>query len=196
MQASQQHRNSGMSNGLYYQPIREVEANFLPQFQTFDRQLCYSDSSQGANYLGQNSYEQYCTLESSSAKGSYVYNSPSTVSFSPNGSPMSQQDSQSYLGDPRYSPDNTYGSPISGSCITEEVNDFKHKLKELETVMLGPDSNFLDSYNGTFQNGTNNTSPEMEGCRQLMEAISNRNLKQILIFCAKAVSDNELLIAH
>jgi hypothetical protein len=196
MQASQQHRNSGMSNGLYYQPIREVEANFLPQFQTFDRQLCYSDSSQGANYLGQNSYEQYCTLESSSAKGSYVYNSPSTVSFSPNGSPMSQQDSQSYLGDPRYSPDNTYGSPISGSCITEEVNDFKHKLKELETVMLGPDSNFLDSYNGTFQNGTSNTSPEMEGCRQLMEALSNRNLKQILIFCAKAVSDNELLIAH
>ncbi|GMY09694.1 scarecrow-like transcription factor PAT1 [Fagus crenata] len=196
MQASQQHRNSGMSNGLYYQPIREVEANFLPQFQTYDRQLSYGDSSQGANYLGQNSYEQYCTLESSSAKGSYVYNSPSTVSFSPNGSPMSQQDSQSYLGDPRYSPDNTYGSPISGSCITEEVNDFKHKLKELETVMLGPDSNFLDSYNGTFQNGTNNTSPEMEGCRQLMEAISNRNLKQILIFCAKAVSDNELLIAH
>ena len=196
MQASQQHRNSGMSNGLYYQPIREVEANFLPQFQTYERQLSYSDSSQGANYLGQNSYEQYCTLESSSAKGSYVYNSPSTVNFSPNGSPMSQQDSQSYLGDPRYSPDNTYGSPISGSCITEEVNDFKHKLKELETVMLGPDSNFLDSYNGTFQNGTNNTSPEMEGCRQLMEAISTRNLKQILIFCAKAVSDNELLIAH
>ncbi|KAK7833490.1 scarecrow-like transcription factor PAT1 [Quercus suber] len=198
MQASQRLRISGMSNGLYYQPIREVEANCLPQFQTFDRQPYYNDSSQASNnYLAQNFYERYCTLESSSANGSYaVHNSPSTVSFSPNGSPMSQQDSHSYPADPHYSPDNTYGSPISGSCITDEVNDFKHKLKELENVMLGPDCNFLDSYDSSFQNGINNTSLEMDSCRQVMEAISNRNLKQILIFCAKAVSDNDLLMAH
>lgn len=206
MQASQRLRISGMSNGLYYQPIREVEANCLPQFQTFDCQPYYNDSSQASNnYLAQNFYERYCTLESSSANGSYaVHNSPSTVSFSPNGSPMSQQDSHSYPADPHYSPDNTYGSPISGSCITDEVHDFKHKLKELENVMLGPDCNvmlgpdcnFLDSYDSSFQNGINNTSLEMDSCRQVMEAISNRNLKQILIFCAKAVSDNDLLMAH
>lgn len=198
MQASQRLRISGMSNGLYYQPIREVEADCLPQFQTFDHQPYYNDSSQASNnYLAQNFYERYCTLESSSANGSYaVHNSPSTVSFSPNGSPMSQQDSHSYPADPHYSPDNTYGSPISGSCITDEVNDFKHKLKELENVMLGPDCNFLDSYNSSFQNGINNASLEMDSCRQVMEAISNRNLKQILIFCAKAVSDNDLLMAH
>lgn len=206
MQASQRLRISGMSNGLYYQPIREVEANCLPQFQTFECQPYYNDSSQASNnYLAQNFYERYCTLESSSANGSYaVHNSPSTVSFSPNGSPMSQQDSHSYPADPHYSPDNTYGSPISGSCITDEVHDFKHKLKELENVMLGPDCNvmlgpdcnFLDSYDSSFQNGINNTSLEMDSCRQVMEAISNRNLKQILIFCAKAVSDNDLLMAH
>ncbi|KAL0001523.1 hypothetical protein SO802_015304 [Lithocarpus litseifolius] len=198
MQASQRLRISGMSNGLYYQPIREVEADCLPQFQTFDRQPYYNDSSQASNnYLAQNFYERYCTLESSSANGSYaVHNSPSTVSFSPNGSPMSQQDSHSYPADPHYSPDNTYGSPISGSCITDEVNDFKHKLKELENVMLGPDCNILDSYDSSFQKGINNTSLEMDSCRQVMEAISNRNLKQILIFCAKAVSDNDLLMAH
>lgn len=198
MQASQRLRISGMSNGLYYQPIREVEANCLPQFQTFDCQPYYNDSSQASNnYLAQNFYERYCTLESSSANGSYaVHNSPSTVSFSPNGSPMSQQDSHSYPADPHYSPDNTYGSPISGSCITDEVHDFKHKLKELENVMLGPDCNFLDSYDSSFQNGINNTSLEMDSCRQVMEAVSNRNLKQILIFCAKAVSDNDLLMAH
>lgn len=206
MQASQRLRISGMSNGLYYQPIREVEANCLPQFQTFDCQPYYNDSSQASNnYLAQNFYERYCTLESSSANGSYaVHNSPSTVSFSPNGSPMSQQDSHSYPADPHYSPDNTYDSPISGSCITDEVHDFKHKLKELENVMLGPDCNvmlgpdcnFLDSYDSSFQNGINNTSLEMDSCRQVMEAISNRNLKQILIFCAKAVSDNDLLMAH
>ncbi|KAM4093016.1 hypothetical protein ACB094_06G083700 [Castanea mollissima] len=198
MQASQRLRISGMSNRLYYQPIREVEANCLPQFQTFDRQPYYNDSSQSSNsYLAQNPYERYCTLESSSANCSYaVHNSPSTISFSPNGSPMSQQDSHSYPANPHYSPDNTYGSPISGSCITDDVNDFKHKLKELENVMLGPDYNFLDGYDSSFQNGINNTSPEMDSCRQVMEAISNRNLKQILIFCAKAVSDNDLLMAH
>lgn len=186
-----------MSNGLYYQPIQEVESYFLPQFRTFDNQLRYNDSSQGTHLSAQNYSEQYCTLESSPANGGYaVYNSPSTVSFSPNGSPMSQQDSQSYPPDQHHSPDNTYGSPISGSCITDDVNDFKHKLKELEIVMLGPDSNFLESYDSTFQNGTDNTSPAMDSWGQVMEAISSGDLKHILIFCAKAVSDNDLLMAQ
>ncbi|KAB1208676.1 Scarecrow-like transcription factor PAT1 [Morella rubra] len=194
MQASQPHRSSGMSNGLYYQPIREVEAYCLPQFPTFDHQLHHNERNPGTNFSGQNSYGRYCTLESSANVSYAIYNSPSTVSFSPNGSPMSQQDSQSYPADQRHSPDNVYGSPISGSCITDEGNDFKHKLKELETVMLGPDSFFLDSYE--FQNGTNNTSLAMDSWRQIMEAISNRDIKQILIFCAKAVSDSELLMAQ
>ncbi|KAG2719497.1 hypothetical protein I3760_03G269800 [Carya illinoinensis] len=196
MQASQQHRSSGMSSGLYYQPVREVEAYCLPQFRAIDHQLHSNDGSQGTHFFAQNSYERYCTLESS-AKGNYaVYTSPSTVSFSPNGSPMSQQDSQSCPADQRHSPDNTYGSSISGSCITDEVNDFNHKLKELETVMMGPDCNFLDSYGYTFQNGTSNTSPAMDSWRQILEAISNRDLNHILILCAKAVSDNDMLMAQ
>jgi hypothetical protein len=196
MQASQQQRSSSMSNGLYHQPIREVEAYYLPQFRTFDHQLRYNDCSQGTNSLAQNFYERYCTLESSPANGDAVYNSPSTVSFTPNGSPLSQQDSQSHPADQHHSPDNTYGSSLSGSCITDEGNDFKHKLKELETVMLGPDSNFLDSYDSSFQKEINNTAPEMDSWRQIMEAISSRDLKQILIFCAKALSDSDLLMAQ
>ncbi|KAL6330403.1 hypothetical protein AAG906_040333 [Vitis piasezkii] len=195
MQASQQHRSSGMSNRLYYLPPQEAEAHCLPQFQSFDHQLCYNDGSQGTNFSFQGSSERYCTLESSSATGSYaIYNSPSTVSFSPNGSPNSQQDSQSYPSDPHHSPDNTYGSPMSASCITDDVSDLKHKLRELETVMLGPDSDIINSYDSTFT--PNKSSLEMDSWRDTMEMISGGDLKQILVACAKSVSDNDLLMAQ
>ncbi|KAA8524822.1 hypothetical protein F0562_011245 [Nyssa sinensis] len=195
MQASQPHRRSIMSNTLYYQPVQEVEAYCLPQFQTLDHQLCYNNSSLGSHFSIQTSRKPYCTLESSSATGSYtVYNSPSTISFSPNGNPMSQQESHSYPPDPHHSPENNYGSPISGSCLTDDVKDLRHKLRELETVMLGPDSDILDSYDSSLQSSI--ASPEIDSWRNMMEAIPKGNLKQVLITCAKAVSDNDLLTAQ
>ncbi|XWS75862.1 hypothetical protein CRYUN_Cryun01aG0128400 [Craigia yunnanensis] len=187
MQASQQHRSSVMTSRLYHQVKQEVEPYCFPEFPTIDRSLCYSDSSHRSHFSLRNSREPYCTLESSSANGSYtVYNSSSTVSFSPNGSPMSQQESQSYPSDLHHSPDNTYGSPISSSCITDDVSDLRDKLRELETVMLGPDSDIIDS----------TTSPEMDSWRLVMDAISRGDLKQVLVSCAKAVSDNDLLMAQ
>ncbi|KDP29900.1 hypothetical protein JCGZ_18469 [Jatropha curcas] len=186
-----------MSSRLYYQPMPEIEAYYMPQFPTLDKQLCYGGSSQGIHSSILNSCEHNCTQESSLANGSFaVYNSPSTLSFSPNGSPVSQQESQSYPSDPHHSPDHNYGSPISGSCITDDVNDFRNKLRELETVMLGPDSDIIDSIESTFQNGTSIESPEMESLRQIVEAISRGDLKHVLIACAKAVSDNDLLMAQ
>ncbi|KAA8526590.1 hypothetical protein F0562_008207 [Nyssa sinensis] len=110
------------------------------------------------------------------------------------GAPLSQQESHSYPPEPHHSPDNTYGSPISGSCITDDVNDFRYRLRELETVMLGPDSDILDSYDSTFPNHI--ASPVMDNWRQMMEAIPRGDLKQVLIACAKAVSDNDLLTAQ
>ncbi|XP_043689022.1 scarecrow-like protein 21 [Telopea speciosissima] len=164
-----QHGSSSRSDRFYYQPMQEVETCCLsPNFPSVDHLLC-SDSGSQLNIIpGESSHEQNCILESSSVTGSYnFYNSPPTVSFSSNGSPVSQQESQSYPADSRHSPDNNYGSPISGSCITEDVNDLRHKLRELETVMLEPDSDIVD-----------------------------RDLKEVLIACAKAVSDNDLLIAE
>ncbi|KAJ7964722.1 Scarecrow-like transcription factor [Quillaja saponaria] len=198
MQESEKHRtSSGMSNGLYYQPIQQIEAFCFPQFETLNHELYYNYGSQGATFSAHSSNKLYCTLESSSAKGSCaVYNSPSTVSFSPNGSPISQQDSQSYPLDQHHSPDNVYGSPMSGSCITDDVNDLKHKLRELESVMLGPDYDNLDNYDSAFKNVMNDISPEMVSWRQIMEAISSRDLKLVLVACAKAVSDNDLLMAQ
>lgn len=197
MQASQQYRNSGMTKRLYYQPAQEVESYCLPQFLTLNHQLSYNGNSQGSHFSVLTSGREYCTLESSSATGTcQVYRSSSTVGFSPNGSPVSRQNSQSYPPDSHYSPDNTYGSPISGSCITDDVNDLKHKLRELETAMLGPDSDVPDSYDSNLHGGTSITSPEMDSWRQMMEIVPRLDLKQVLIACAKAVSDNDRSMAQ
>ncbi|KAH7576639.1 hypothetical protein JRO89_XS01G0122600 [Xanthoceras sorbifolium] len=186
-----------MSSRSFYQPAQEVEAFYLSQFQTIDHHLRCNDSSVVTHFSIPNSYEPFCTLESSSGNLSYnIYNPPSTVNFSPNGSPMSQQQSQSYPPDLHNSPDNTYGSPRSGSCITNDVSDLRHKLRELETVMLGPDSDIIDSIDSTFQNGNDTCSSEMNSGRQIMGAISRRDVKHVLIACAKAVSDNDLLMAN
>ncbi|XP_077221938.1 scarecrow-like protein 21 [Tasmannia lanceolata] len=196
MQASKKHESTDGSQRLYYQgnslPLQDMETYCLHQnFQPSDNPYS-DDGSQGGNFSVQ-THGEFCTLDSSSATASYtVYNSPSTLSFSPNGSPISQQDCQSYLSDPHHSPDNTYGSPISGSCVTDDVTDLKHKLRELETVMLGPDSDILDRIESSFQD---NVLLEPEKWKNVME-IPRGDLKQVLITCARAVADNDLLTAE
>lgn len=164
-------------------PGQEAESYHGTCNQPLDH-LSSDDGCQGANYSVQTSKTQYCTLESSSTSGNYaVYNSPSTLSFSPGGSSLSQQDCPLDLH--FHSPDNPYGSPISGSCVTNGVNDLRNKLRELETVMLGPDSDISDSHESSFQGQI-----PLEA-RQMLE-IAQGDLKQMLITCARAVDDNDL----
>ncbi|GAA0143705.1 hypothetical protein LIER_04321 [Lithospermum erythrorhizon] len=107
----------------------------------------------------------------------------------------SYQESKSYPPCSYQSPDINYGSPLSGSCVTEDMNDFRCKLRELENVMLGPDSDPLDTCNNNIQNSIK-ILPELESWRLIMEAIPTRDLKQLLIACAKAMSDDDLLTAQ
>nr|ADK92865.1 phytochrome A signal transduction 1 [Hypericum perforatum] len=188
-----------MSSRLYNQPKQEVDAYCVPPFQTVNHQQYYSGGSQGTYFSIPNSIKQYCTLDSSSASGNCgAYSStPSTITLSPSGSPISQQESLSYpSGGMKHSPDTTYGSPMSGSCITEEVNDFRIKLRELETVMLGSDCDIVDSIENALLNGTNMASSHLDSLRQAMEAISRGDLYQVLTACAVAVSENNLLMAQ
>ncbi|KAF9610271.1 hypothetical protein IFM89_021832 [Coptis chinensis] len=196
MQASQDHGSSSADHGSYYQAIPEVESISFPQnFQTLDHSS--DDSSHGTHIPIQTSCQQYCTLESSSVSGGYnVYNSPSTVSFSPNGSPSSQQESQSYPADPYHSPQNTYGSPRSVSCITDNQSDLLLKFKELETAILVPDSDNMDCCDSIAQDAANHASEEHDKCRQMMEIIPRGDLTQLLVYCAKSVSDGDLTMAH
>ncbi|KAE8668721.1 Scarecrow-like protein 13 [Hibiscus syriacus] len=178
-----------MATRLHRNIKQEIKSDpyCFPQLPPIDQSFCYSGSSHGSHFSVKNSHEHYCTLEPSFAIGSYTaYDSSLIVGFSPNGSPMSQQDSKLCRSDLHHSPDNTNGSPISGSCITDDVSDLRDKLRELETAMLGPDSDVIES----------TTSPEMASWRLVMDAISRGDLKQVLVSCAKAMSDNDLLVAQ
>lgn len=124
------------------------------------------------------------TLDSSAAAGCMRLDSPSSHSFSPpsirsgSGSPSSQDDSHS---------DSTHGSPVSASCVTvtEDPTDLKQKLKDLEAVMLGPDSEIVNSLETSI---ANQLSLEPEKWMQ-MRGFPRGNLKELLIACARAVEE-------
>uniref|UniRef100_A0A5B6YM83 Putative scarecrow-like transcription factor PAT1 n=1 Tax=Davidia involucrata TaxID=16924 RepID=A0A5B6YM83_DAVIN len=177
MQESQKQGNSDGSRRFYDQHVQELESCCCPSSQSLDNLLCSDDGSQGTHFSVQTS-DLCCTFESSTATSDHaVNNSPSPVSFSPNGSPVSQ--------------------PVSGSCLTDDVNDLRHKLRELETAMLGPDSDSLEaSYDTVVLGGPYQFSSETEEWKQMMEMISRRDLKEVLVACAKAVADNDLLTAE
>ncbi|PKA49836.1 Chitin-inducible gibberellin-responsive protein 2 [Apostasia shenzhenica] len=117
------------------------------------------DCSQMRKSSHQTSHVQYCTLDSS-AIASYTHGSPSTISS--------------------LSSDYTSGSPVSASSITEDLDDLKLKIKHLESIMLGPEADAVDS---------------LDTSRLLME-IPKGDLKQALIACARAIEENNILLAE
>ncbi|KAA8527041.1 hypothetical protein F0562_008730 [Nyssa sinensis] len=193
MQASQKRGKKDESFRFYHQNVPELQSYCWPSTQSLDYPLCSDDGSQGIDFSVQTS-ELYCTSQSAMIAGGYpVYSSPTTVSFSANGSSVSQPDSHSNPSDTHHSPDNTLSSPVSRSCLTDDVNDLRGKLRELETTMLGPNSDCLEAYSTAIMGAPNQFSLETEKWKQMMEMISRRDLKEMLIACAKAVADNDLL---
>ncbi|TYG46405.1 hypothetical protein ES288_D11G254100v1 [Gossypium darwinii] len=79
-----------------------------------------SSSDDGSNSVQHSvpNLERYCTLDSSSS----MQNSSSTASFSPDGSPVSQQN-YTYPLDLHHSPENTCATLASGSCVIDNEND-------------------------------------------------------------------------
>lgn len=157
----------------------------MSTFPVSDHCLYYNGSGEETNFSSLFSTKQICTSESSF--------SPSTINFSSSGSPMSPHECHSYQAEPRYSPDKTSGLLASDSCLSEAVNDFKHKLRELEDAMLGPDSDILGRYDGSFHSGTNKNSASMDSLSQMLET---KDLRQVLIASAKAISDDDLFTAE
>lgn len=156
-----------------------------------------SSSSQGTNVSFEAcNKEQYFTLESSppAATGLIGCDSPSRASVSSNRSPFSPQASQSYHSDQHQSSDNTTGSPISVYSCGADSYELKHKLKELEISLLGPESDIVDScrccsFNGGALHGA---SPIADfNWAQIEEMIPKLDLKDVLIRCAQAVSDED-----
>ncbi|KAJ7960874.1 Scarecrow-like transcription factor [Quillaja saponaria] len=181
------------SEGLYSEPLQNLESYFPPPLENLDHQSC-SDESIKATYLSVQSFDdEYRTLESSSASNVYpVHNSPSTLSLSPNRSSESQPESQSYALRQHHSPDYTNGSLDGESCLTHNVHDLRHKIRELEITMMGPDLDIIDLYDTEIQGRSNQILSEAEKWNQTIEMISRGDLKEMLCTCAKALADNDM----
>ncbi|CAN6307691.1 unnamed protein product [Urochloa humidicola] len=149
-------------NGTYYMPQNHDDGQYVSS----------DDGSQTSNSRAQGFEVQYCTLDSSSANCVYPAHS-STSSQSRSESPLSQQESYS---------DPAYGSSPSASCVTQVPS---WTLKDLENVMLGPDSD-IGSPDSSLLPGT---ALQENNWRELL-GIKTGDLRQVIIACGKAVDEN------
>lgn len=83
--------------------------------------------------------------------------------------------------------DSIYMSP-SVSCVSEDFDDLKHRLLEIEKAMLGPDPDETTNY--PLATAAENKWKEM------MEIVAGGNLRQTLLACARAVADGDNLMAN
>lgn len=183
MQTSQKSRNTGagIHNQLYNQPDR-IEPFCLTgsHFQILNNNG-FPDHArhQEASVVSSSALnEQFYTLESSPPVENSGYNSPFGGSLSSNSrsSFSPQASSQSCLSNlHNSSTDNTYGSPISSGV--------EQALREIETNLLGPGSDFEDgSITSSFDN-------KNKYHKILQLGIQNVDVKQTLIDIAHAIDD-------
>jgi hypothetical protein len=170
-------------SGEYYDlpDGEDLESYFLAPVQNLLDHHHFDDGSEEV-YLSVQTFEKYCNVESSSGTDGYrAHNSPpSTPSFSSNGSSISQHEAR-----------HSSGSPVSR--LTENEKDLKHKLRELETAMLGPDPDNFDSLNEKTYGGSGQVSSEAEKSRYFAEMIARGDLKGALCACANAIANNDML---
>ncbi|KAL1826310.1 hypothetical protein ACET3Z_004722 [Daucus carota] len=184
MQTFHGSQSSGTTQRLYYQPMQQVEPYWIQ-----NKKASSDNSSQETAHSSPHD-EQFFTLDSSPAD--YVtYDSPSVASISSNRSPFSSQYYQSYRSDQHQSPENTYGSPVSGSSMIDDGNVLKHILKELESKLLGPESEADDVCSYSF----NSATPEVTSLTKydrLLQMVPSLDVKQVLVACAEAIADGDV----
>lgn len=153
--------------------MQQPEPFCLSHFQILDNNVCPDNGKQQSQILFQTCDEPFFTLDSSPAPDYVVYNSPSAISISSTLSPFSPQCYDSY--------DTTYSSPLSGSStIVDDRDELKHMLQEFENELLGPISDFDDG--------------SLTKYNQIMQRVSELDLKELLLACAEAVSNDNMPI--
>ncbi|KAJ7946400.1 Scarecrow-like transcription factor [Quillaja saponaria] len=196
MQKSHKHQSSGGIHGLCQQAVQDIDPYHLSHFQILENNACQEINSSQRTSVSFGAYkEQYFTLESSPAASLIACDSPSGASVSSNRSPHSPQDSQSCLSDQHHCSENTCGcgSPISSSSCADDSNELKHKLRELEISLLGPESDIVDSCYCCFKGGYHQTASVPRGdWDKMVEMNPKLDLKVVLMNCARAVSDADI----
>ncbi|KAK7348365.1 hypothetical protein VNO80_22918 [Phaseolus coccineus] len=198
MQTSQKHPSSVGVHFYHHQPVRGI-------YQVLKSDLCHDardSSSQGTSVSFETCKEQYFTLESCPAPTTGFLecdDSPSYASVSSKRSPFSPQGSQSCYSDHHPSSDNTYGSPISGLSSVDDGHELKHKLRELEISLLGPEElDIVDSFGCSVEGSILYGESQLakHNWDHIAENISRFDLKGVLRLCAQAVSDDDIPTAR
>ncbi|CAN8324906.1 unnamed protein product [Cochlearia groenlandica] len=151
-----------------------------PQFQVIDKNG-FSDIT---------SKENFFTLESSTASGTLSsYDSPS-VSITSSRSPFSPLASQSCISDLHPSPENVYGSPLSGgSSYAYDEAGMKSKIRELEVSLLSGDTKVEEF------SGFSPAAGKSWNWDELLALTPQLDLKEVLVECARAVADGDFATA-
>ncbi|OIW13853.1 hypothetical protein TanjilG_31742 [Lupinus angustifolius] len=194
MQTSKKHATSP-DVYLYHQPVQGIDP--YTSYQILQSNSCHdihdSSSSQGTTASFETIKDQYFTLDSSPAIiGLIGCDSPSYASVSSDTSHFSPQGSQSYNSDQQQSSNNNYGSPISVYSSADDDYELKHKLRELEISLLGPESDIVESCQCCFKGDHQGGSPiDKYNWTHIVEMIPKLDLKEVLVLCARAVSDED-----
>ncbi|KAL1821449.1 hypothetical protein DCAR_0417861 [Daucus carota subsp. sativus] len=195
MQSSQDQQYFYQSGRFYNEPAHEFESQLWNHHQYLDDNLWLDDSSQEMQVSGKAS-QSYGTPETATAIGGYT-GTNFVVSRSANGSPVSGESSQTYPSVVNHSPgNNIYNSQVSDSFYMGDFVNLKHKIKEIETAMLGPESDTEMSADISLFGAQSEMSSEKDYVNQMIAIISNGDIKEVLVNCAKAVADNDLLTAE
>ncbi|XP_058788057.1 scarecrow-like protein 21 [Vicia villosa] len=195
MQTSQKHEISYGSDTFYVEPVQNIESYSLPSGENLDN-YSSSDNSSQAFYLSHQALEPYSGHESAStSNNSFPYqNSPTTLGFSQNNSPVSKLESNSRVLIQQNSLEFVNSSPEDdNSYLTQhDFDDLSHKIQELESVMLGPNADMLDMYDTEIQGESGLFSLEAENWKRNVEMVSRGDVKEMLYTCAKAVAVNDV----
>ncbi|KAL9254051.1 Scarecrow-like protein [Drosera capensis] len=193
MQTSQ--GSQGKVHKLYQKPVAEASPYWSSKQIVSDTSS--PDNSQVSNMAIQAISKQFFTLESFPESAEFVmYDSPSAVSSTSTRSSFSPQGSNSYFSDPNLSSDIAYGSPVSGSSGVIDNYDLSSIMKELEIALLGNDSDMADTGNFcSFHSEVLNEVGLAVNETRLMEMVSRKDVKEVLFWCARAVSDKDVSTA-
>uniref|UniRef100_A0A7N0RBR8 Uncharacterized protein n=1 Tax=Kalanchoe fedtschenkoi TaxID=63787 RepID=A0A7N0RBR8_KALFE len=124
------------------------------------------------------------------------FDPPSSDSFPANDSPQRQLDSQSFESLMSYPIKHSHGIQEGVPNLNEEVEDFGDKMRELESVMFGPDLSTLYLPECAFYEGPEQSLLQTEKSRFFMQMISRGDLREVLLASAKAMSENDLVTAE
>ncbi|KAG5053435.1 hypothetical protein AAZX31_02G280000 [Glycine max] len=191
MQMSQKHKMSYDSSRFTSEPVQNLGSCCFLQSGNLDY-YSSSDNSSHATYPSVCTFEQYCTLESSTNNNLPSLNSSSTVSFSPNNSPVSKLQSKSNVLSSQNSLELVNDSLENESCLTLNNDELRHKIRELESALLGHDTYILDTYDTIIPEESDSFMLEAERWKRMMEMISRGDLKEMLCTCAKTVAGNDM----